>query len=80
MSTIFCKFLVTLALLQGLALPSMGHLPRTHCHMACGHCSGSGKCANDCPSAGSGKDNAGGAEYMCGGSGKCYYCSGKGEI
>jgi len=46
----------------------------------CWNCAGSGKCQQDYPSAGSGKGANGEKEYYCGGSGKCYTCSGTGWI
>lgn len=44
----------------------------------CVYCGGNGKCQQDYPGPGSGKDWKGEAEYRCGGSGKCQQCGGSG--
>jgi len=44
----------------------------------CYYCNGSGKCQQDYPGPGSGKDWTGAAEYRCGGTGKCQHCGGEG--
>ncbi|MBN9417005.1 MAG: hypothetical protein J0I12_16280 [Candidatus Eremiobacteraeota bacterium] len=46
----------------------------------CYYCNGSGKCQQDYPGPGSGKDWKGEAEYRCSGSGKCQQCGGSGWI
>jgi len=46
----------------------------------CYYCNGSGKCQNDYPGPGSGKDGNGEKEYRCGGSGRCYQCDGDGIL
>ena len=46
----------------------------------CYYCDGSGKCQQDYPRAGSGKDGSGEKEYYCGGSGRCVKCDGSGWI
>ncbi|MBS2033919.1 hypothetical protein JST97_02975 [bacterium] len=46
----------------------------------CYYCNGSGKCQQDYPGPGSGKDWKGEAEYRCSGSGKCQQCGGTGWL
>ena len=46
----------------------------------CYYCDGSGKCQQDYPRPGSGKDWKGEDEYRCSGSGKCQHCGGSGWI
>lgn len=46
----------------------------------CYYCNGSGRCQQDYPGPGSGKDWKGEAEYRCSGSGKCQQCAGSGWI
>lgn len=56
----------------------LDHLSRipTQCY----YCNGSGKCQQDYPRAGTGKDWKGEDEYRCSGSGKCDHCGGTGWI
>lgn len=44
----------------------------------CIYCGGNGKCQQDYPGPGTGKDWKGEAEYRCSGSGKCQQCGGSG--
>ena len=53
----------------------LGRVP-TRCY----YCNGSGRCQQDYPGPGSGKDWKGEAEYRCSGSGKCQQCAGSGWI
>lgn len=46
----------------------------------CYYCNGSGKCQNDYPGPGSGKDGNGEKEYRCSGSGQCQQCGGDGIL
>lgn len=60
------------------AFQLLDHLTRipTQCY----YCNGSGKCQQDYPRAGTGKDWKGEDEYRCSGSGKCDHCGGSGWI
>lgn len=46
----------------------------------CYWCKGSGDCAEDYPSAGSGLNYSGTPDSFCNGTGKCYHCEGTGKL